>query len=239
MLHFTWPDLLLLAIVVVAIPLWSSLAGKTLAQTPPSQLRQVPRYGFVIVRAVVVSLFILLVWGQAGRAYSSLGLDIPIGFEGRVGLGLDAVLAGYFMIVVPFRKRSEDRLASLRRRFQELRIMPRTRQEFLLYPVAAVAASIFEELLYRGYLIGVFRASAGVPGAVLLSSALFGLGHLYQGWRHVLRTSLIGLALAIGYALTGSLWWLMLAHAIFNLSGGLLAWKLMNQPVPSEGDAAA
>jgi membrane protease YdiL (CAAX protease family) len=239
MFNYTSPDLLLVAIAAAVIPLWSAVAGNVIARTPADELRLVPLYWLVIVRGVLVSSVVLFVWHRAGRTYASLGLDFPIGYEGRVGLGLDAVLACYFMLVLPARNRSEDRVASIRRRFQSLRIMPRTRAEFLLYPAVAVAGSIFEELLYRGYLISLLSPAAGVAGAVLLSSALFGLGHVYQGWRHVTRTALIGLSLAFAYAMTRSLWWLMLAHAIFNLSGGLIARTLMQRPVPSDHESAA
>jgi len=63
----------------------------------------------------------------------------------------------------------------------------------------------------------------------MISSVLFGFGHAYQCWIGMLRTAFIGLAFAIAYALTHSLWWLMLAHIAVNLFGGLFAWKLMRQ----------
>ena len=90
----------------------------------------------------------------------------------------------------------------------------------------AVTASPFEELLCRGFLMWFFAPFAGLWCAAALSSLLFGIGHAYQGWRGILRTTLIGLAFATAYALTHSLWWLMVAHIAFNLLGGLFAWRL-------------
>jgi membrane protease YdiL (CAAX protease family) len=66
--------------------------------------------------------------------------------------------------------------------------------------------------------------------AALLSSLVFGLGHVYQGWRGVLRTALIGCVLAIAFVLTHSLWWLMMAHMAVNLLGGLFAWRRLRAP---------
>ncbi len=40
---------------------------------------------------------------------------------------------------------------------------------------------------------------------VLLSSAIFGLLHSYQGMNGILRTALIGLVLAVPFLLTGSI----------------------------------
>jgi membrane protease YdiL (CAAX protease family) len=90
----------------------------------------------------------------------------------------------------------------------------------------AVVGSTWEELFYRGFLIGLLGPAFGVLPAVLLSSTVFGFGHAYQGWFGVVRTAIIGLALAVAFVLTNSLWWLIGAHVVFNLSGGLFAWSL-------------
>jgi membrane protease YdiL (CAAX protease family) len=106
-------------------------------------------------------------------------------------------------------------------------MLPQTPREFAIYPIAAVAGSTCEELLYRGFLIGTLTPLISTPGAVLLSSALFGLGHAYQGWLGIVRTTLIGLSLGVAFALTSSLWWLIIAHSVANLSGVLLARRLL------------
>jgi membrane protease YdiL (CAAX protease family) len=77
-----------------------------------------------------------------------------------------------------------------------------------------------------GFAIWLLAPFVGLWAAVIVSSALFGLNHLYQGRFGVVRSGLVGLAFATGYALSHSLWWLMLAHIILNVYGGLLARKL-------------
>jgi hypothetical protein len=42
----------------------------------------------------------------------------------------------------------------------------------------------------------------------------------------VVRTMIIGLAFGVGFALTHSLWWLLVAHASANLSGLFLARRI-------------
>jgi membrane protease YdiL (CAAX protease family) len=76
---------------------------------------------------------------------------------------------------------------------------------------------VYEELVARGFLLARCRTALdGMWAPVLLSSALFGLGHLYQGWIGVLQTMLIGLLFA-GYTLRwGTLWPAILAHAGLN-----------------------
>src|SRR5262249_12587948 len=104
-----------------------------------------------------------------------------------------------------------------------------TSREVVTYFVAAFVGSNFEELLYRGYLLGVFAPSFGWPAAVSASSVLFGLAHLYQGTLGVVRTTIIGLAFGVGFGITHSLWWLLIAHTSVNLSGILLARRILSR----------
>jgi CAAX protease family protein len=76
---------------------------------------------------------------------------------------------------------------------------------------------VYEELAARGFLLRRCRsAMGGAWGPILVSSLLFGLGHVYQGWVGVVQTTLIGLILA-GFTLRwGTLWPAILAHAGLN-----------------------
>jgi len=59
-------------------------------------------------------------------------------------------------------------------------------------------------------------------GAALLSSAVFGLLHAYQGWLGVLRTAVLGMILAASFIVSGVLWPAILAHAILDMIAGLV-----------------
>jgi len=232
---YTPLDLVLVFFAAIIVPAQSALSVRTLARTPRSELHMVRCYWLVIARAVMLSALVLFDWHWAGRPLSTLGLDIPIGLWGRAGFAVDAAIVLYAAYSLLLRKPSAERVASMRQRLDEMRIVPQTRAEFLLFPVMAIVASPFEELLFRGFLIWFFAGFAGLWGAVLVTSLLFGLGHAYQGWFGILRTGLIGLAFGIAYALTHSLWWLMAAHAIFNIFGGLFAWRLARlSPQPAQ-----
>jgi membrane protease YdiL (CAAX protease family) len=98
--------------------------------------------------------------------------------------------------------------------------------ELAVFVPVAITAGVWEELLYRGFLIWFLAPTTGLAGAVLISSAIFGLGHAYQGWRGVLTTALVGLIFAVLYVASGSLWWLMLAHAIVDIYGGIAAFRI-------------
>lgn len=76
---------------------------------------------------------------------------------------------------------------------------------------------VYEELSARGFLLARCRtALGGVWAPVLLSSLVFGLGHLYQGILGVLQTAAIGVILALYTVHWGTLWPAILAHALLN-----------------------
>jgi uncharacterized protein len=73
------------------------------------------------------------------------------------------------------------------------RILPQSPSELPPYLGLALTAGLCEEFLYRGFAMAAL-AKAGLPpwSAVLLSSLLFSLAHLYQGRGGLLSTLVVG-----------------------------------------------
>ena len=98
-------------------------------------------------------------------------------------------------------------------------ILPRTAAERRHWALVALSAGVCEELLYRGFITALFASQ--VPGqpwiAWLASTAAFGLAHVYQGWRAVLGTALLGALFMSFTVLTDSIWPAVALHALFDL----------------------
>ncbi len=108
------------------------------------------------------------------------------------------------------------------------RLLPRTAGEKGIFALLSLAAGVGEELAYRGYLIPVLAQILGsVWGAALLSSAIFGVLHAYQGFLGIARTGLLGLGLAVSFILSGSLWPAIAVHAILDLMAGLVLGDIL------------
>jgi hypothetical protein len=197
---------------------------KALAAPKPSAIAQ---YWSVIVPSLVGSLVLLAGWHWMGRPYAALGLGLPISRAGLFGLLFDGALLGFFVYALFFRTISPERAAVLRKPRTGREVLPETAGALALYSVAGTAGAVCEELLLRGFLFWLLMPVIGLCGALLVSSVLFGLGHAYQGAPAILHTTIEGLALGAGYALTHSLWWLMVAHAFVNLYVGLFAFRLV------------
>lgn len=88
----------------------------------------------------------------------------------------------------------------------------------VLFVVVLPIIAGFEELLFRGALIGVVHAGFDIPLWLLAigSSVAFGLGHGAQGRLGILSTGLLGLGLAGVFMWTGSLLVVIVAHYVIN-----------------------
>lgn len=83
----------------------------------------------------------------------------------------------------------------------------------------AIAATV-EELSFRGYALKWLIWSIGAPAALVLSSILFGVGHLFNPgatFFSTLNTALAGILLAIPYIRTRSMWMQIGIHWSWNL----------------------
>jgi len=115
------------------------------------------------------------------------------------------------------------------------RILPVNSLEYLPFAALAITAGVCEEFVYRGFAMASL-SKAGLPIwlVVLATSVLFGLAHAYQGSGGILSTGILGVVLAIGRLLCGSLVPVMVWHAGLDLAAGIAAPKYLLR-VPAEG----
>jgi uncharacterized protein len=91
-------------------------------------------------------------------------------------------------------------------------LSPRGSMEILLAFIMVVVVAIAEETVFRGYLILRFRAMMNNPLAVLLSTAIFSLGHGYEGMAGLITVGFMGIIFALVYRWRGSLIAPMVMH---------------------------
>jgi membrane protease YdiL (CAAX protease family) len=125
-------------------------------------------------------------------------------------------------------------------------LLPRTRRELFYGIGLSLNAGLVEELLFR---LGMPALLFGITGngvvAFVLASVLFGLLHLYQKVWGILGATLLGLALSLLYLVTGSIWVVIIVHALIDLRSLVLiplvvgkVWSknesVVNEPEVSE-----
>lgn len=178
-----------------------------------------------------ITLVMLVGWIAAGRSWVALGLAPAGGVRLFVAIALVAVILALFVTQVRGIRRiaaSAEKRDVHRGRFGELAFMlPGNADEYRWFVILSIVAGICEELMCRGYLVWVLQALVGLLPAVLLSAAIFGVGHMYQGWRGVVKTGTVGLVMSAIVIAGGWLVPAMLVHALIDATSGLLAYTVL------------
>jgi membrane protease YdiL (CAAX protease family) len=84
----------------------------------------------------------------------------------------------------------------------------------VFFLTAAVAAPLFEEVLFRGFLLPSLTKYLPVGGAILLSSFIFAAAHLSLS--EVLPLTLLGMILGLVYTRSRNLLSPMVLHSAWN-----------------------
>jgi|SRR5215471_14936584 len=103
-------------------------------------------------------------------------------------------------------------------------VLPQTPFEMLLWVAVSVSAGICEETVFRGYLqpqLGALARNAYL--GVLLSAAIFGAAHAYQGLRRTVLIFLYGLMFGVFAEMRKSVRPGMIAHAWQDSVSGIVA----------------
>ena len=82
--------------------------------------------------------------------------------------------------------------------------------------IAVLVVPLFEEMVFRGFLLSAFLRRMGSAGAVVLSAALFGLLHGVDHVFYAVPVFVLGLILGWLYVRTGRLWVAVGCHGTFN-----------------------
>lgn len=146
---------------------------------------------------------------------AALGVHGPLVPQLALGVAVGAALSGANAVAgLVVSRLGHDPSAALR----ELLAPASPTGWAALLGVVLPAVAAFEELLFRGALVGAFAAGFGAsPWALaVLSSVAFAFGHGVQGRIGVLVTGLLGFALAAAFVLTDSLLVVVVAHYLVN-----------------------
>ena len=100
--------------------------------------------------------------------------------------------------------------------------------------LVALTAGVCEEILFRGYVTWYFLAfwpgtRISLALAVIISSILFGFGHIYLGVRQVGTSAVGGVLFAAIVRVAGSLLPAMMLHAALDLNSFDLGYRALSK----------
>jgi uncharacterized protein len=183
---------------------------------------------FIIPAAASALAWPPLSWLHAQFADGTgLGIAIGVGVAFLVGLLLPVILL----------RRHDGEIPALG---DIGSLLPRSRGEVKYGVGLSLNAGLMEELLFR---LGMPALLFGITGngvlSFVLASLLFGLLHLYQKVLGVLVTTLLGLVFSLVYLLSGSIWVVIVAHALIDLRSLVLIPLVIGKVWRISGDAPA
>ena len=110
------------------------------------------------------------------------------------------------------------------------RLLPVSRTEKAVWVAVALTAGVCEEFLYRGWLLNLIATISGSLWiALVISSIVFGLAHVYQGRNGILGSSVLGIVLGAIFLFSRTLLPGQILHAAIDLNNGFALGKIVSQ----------
>jgi uncharacterized protein len=186
-------------------------------------------YRWTILSEWALVLLLIVYWRRYERPWAWLLLDggAPL----RIACGVTAGLVGAVFLYwqrIQILHGDERTMAEAHRQLKSATpLLPHDPNENRLFKIVSVTAGVCEEVLFRGFLLWYLAGWTGTMVAVILSSLVFGLGHIYLGTKNVPKTAAAGMMLACLAVASRSLWPAILIHAAMDWNSGELGYHLI------------
>jgi membrane protease YdiL (CAAX protease family) len=193
-------------------------------------------YRSAIASQWVLAILTLAILWNADADYVRKLFTLTLSPDSLLVVGLATLAVMSQSPLIPAIRRQMERSETIRRTIYPLRnILPRTETEKSLWISVSMTAGICEEVLFRGFLFYYAQAVFGLEstGAIALSTAIFAIGHLYQGTQNMIRVAVVGAILGIVFAATQTLIFCIALHAFLDL-GALFMSDFVPADEPSK-----
>ena len=161
---------------------------------------------------------LLLLAVLAGRSFGYEFFSLPPLGAREIGAALLALALYLALRALSRAWRTEDE----RRQMMVYFLAPRTPRDWLFWSVTVIAASIAEEVAYRGVGMSVLWWSLGnVWAAALVSALAFALAHWTQGWKSGLVIFAMALVMQGLVQFTETLILAVIVHAAYDFIAGI------------------
>ena len=216
---------LLVFFLVVVTPLWDWFEIPRLkASTAPR--KKIRFYQKIVTASWACALVAVITIGlrAAGTMDRGAHESAWLAPGTRGGVFLEGLIAGLLIVIilpaVLAMRSGKIRVRAGKAARRLAFILPSTGEERRWWWLVCITAGICEELVYRGFLLHylhVMPFHLDITRALVVSSLIFGIGHLYQGIAGVVQTTVIGFVLGAMFLLTGNLLLPIVVHAVIDL----------------------
>lgn len=174
----------------------------------------------------LLALVLFFIW-RNGETLHRLGWTFrTIWLEVAIGLGLFIP----FTLSASLLEQALQRLGLTAPPQTPLFLLPRGVGQFVLAFFLVAVVAVAEETIFRGYLLLRFnKVTRSLTAAVVIATAVFTLGHGYEGSAGLTTVAYLGLVFAVVYIWRGSLVAPMILHFLQDFVGIVLAPLLMQR----------
>jgi membrane protease YdiL (CAAX protease family) len=217
-------DHLFIFLLFVVQPIYGAISFRRyIARVNAGQAAdRVKLYRQTIIMQWIALAVLAVVWYLYGRPLANVGFTTPSGTGFWIGLGVVTLVIAYLLYAWRESKHEKDGklLAQLESLGDLIHFLPQTKRDLNYFVAASITAGTVEEIIYRGFVLWYLSFLMPLWAAILLSSIIFGCGHGYQGISGGIKTGLVGLAFALLYVGTGSIWLPIIAHILLDIIQG-------------------
>ncbi len=228
-------DILLIVAVLIVPQVASALVQASIRSTPeplsPGMVVLVNAIQWALVAGVAI-----YVTYRSGQPLSSIGLR-RVNMVREAGTAVLAVLIIYAALItsaIAVAVLSGASTETMTGPTREITSLLGTPSIWTMIGIAATAG-IFEEIVFRGFILTRLRVLAGGwPTAILIGSVLFAVPHVWQGvWAMVLVLP-VSIILSVVFVWRRSLVPVIFAHFLFNFLQLLMMRALLESPQMQE-----
>lgn len=171
---------------------------------------------------IIGASIILTIWNGYHRPWASLGFSYIL-------LQKKAIMAIIFLSIFYVLDIIYSVFVDLDKRLDEIQklsdILPTNFAEYRHYTFLAFSAGFCEEIMFRGYLVPYLESlTQGISYsshiAVLVPAIAFGLNHMYQGWKAILKIVFVAVMFGYIFLWTESIWIVIIIHVLIDLISG-------------------
>jgi len=242
MLNFPhWTDHLLAFLYCIVIPgyaAWQKTKSQSVQFFTSEQKKRIYVSGSFSLMMLALPVF--LFWIVFKRPFFDLGFTAPINWQNWWWLVAIFIIiySSDVVITSSSRKNFAKTIDEWKKRTP---FLPTKNKELPEYFLLCISAGVFEEIIYRGFLITycqyLFIASAWQTElSILLPAFVFSVAHFYQGAKAVLKIFILAIFFGYIYVYSGSLAIVMLLHFLVDAVGGLLTIKYMKDNASPDGN---
>ena len=180
------------------------------------------------------AIMVFVLWLLALRPLSEMGFRVP--YIDTLVIGLTSLFVLAYIIETVTEIRKEDNEEDLLR---SAAFLPNNGREYYYFVLLSISAGICEEIVYRGFLVNYLMTIIddrviAFNVAVIFPAVIFGVVHMYQGMKSVLKIGIMSLLFSTIFIFSQSLLIVVILHTAVDMASGFIGMTLIRRHHNSE-----